>query len=154
VPFDFHSTNTVPGNLLQPWQWYCHPPLLEETFMRKIWIVTLLLSGRLLLAQDSHPATSDLATKDSKGQATLQGCVSRSSGDYTLIKQNPAMTYELQGSRKIKLRHYLGQRVEVTGSESPTMSSSSDAMNRTGSAAPVTLTITSIRTIDKDCRIR
>ena len=58
--------------------------------------------------------------------------MSRSSGDYTLIKQNPAMTYELQGTRKIRLRHYLGQRVEVTGSESPTMSSSSDAMNKTG----------------------
>ena len=123
--------------------------------MRKIWIVTLLLSGSFLLAQDSHPATSDRqATKDSKGQITLQGCVSRSSGDYTLIKQNPAMTYELQGSRKIRLRHYLGQRVEVTGSESPTMSSSSDAMNKTGSAAPVTLTITSIRTIDQDCPVR
>jgi hypothetical protein len=41
--------------------------------------------------------------------------------------------------------------VEVTGSESPTMSTSSDAINRVGSAAPVTLTINSIRTIDKDC---
>ncbi len=123
--------------------------------MREIWIVALLLSGSFLLAQNSYPANSDSqATKDSKGQITLQGCVSRSSGDYTLIKQNPAMTYELQGSRKIRLGHYLGQRVEVTGSESPTMSSSSDAMNKTGSAAPVTLTITSIRTIDKDCPVR
>ena len=121
--------------------------------MRKIWIATLLLSGSFLLAQDSYPADRQ-ATKDSKGQVTVQGCVSRSSGDYTLIKQNPAMTYELQGSRKIRLRHYLGQRVEVTGSESPTMSSSSDAMNRTGSAAPVTLTVTSIRTIEKDCPVR
>jgi len=122
--------------------------------MRKMWIGTLLLLGGLLLAQD-NPADSGLrAGKDSKGQVTVQGCVSRSSGDYTLIKQNPAMTYELQGSRKIRLSHYLGQRVEVTGSESPTMSSSSDALNKTGSAAPVTLTITSIRTIEKNCTVR
>jgi hypothetical protein len=85
---------------------------------------------------------------------TVQGCVSRSGGDYTLTKQNPAMTYELQGSHGVKLRDYMGQRVEVTGTESTTLSSSSDAMNKTGSAAPTTLTVTSIRTIDKDCTVR
>jgi hypothetical protein len=34
------------------------------------------------------------------------------------------------------------------------MSSSSDAMNKTGSAAPVTLNVSSIRTIDKECTVR
>ena len=47
----------------------------------------------------------------------MQGCVSRFSGDYILMKQNPAMTYELQATGKTKLRQYLGQRVEVTGRE-------------------------------------
>ncbi|HWO34678.1 MAG TPA: hypothetical protein VNO32_38280 [Candidatus Acidoferrum sp.] len=60
------------------------------------------------------------------------------------------MAYELQGTHKIRLRNYLGQRVEVTGNESATMSSSSNALNKTGSAAPVTLTVTSIRTVDKE----
>ncbi len=106
-------------------------------------VCALLLSGSLLFAQDSG--------KDSKGQVTMRGCVSRSNGDYTLMKQDPAVTYELQGSHKIKLSHYLGQRVEVTGSESPSLSTSSDSMARQGSAAPVTLTVTSIKTLDKDC---
>jgi hypothetical protein len=110
-------------------------------------LFVLLLSGTFLLAQDSASGNS----KDSKGQITLQGCLSRSSGDYILMKQNPAVSYQLQATGKIKLRRYLGQRVEVSGSESPTMSTSSDAINRVGSAAPVTLTIASIRTIDKDC---
>ena len=44
----------------------------------------------------------------------MQGCVSRSSGDYILMKQNPAVSYQLQATGKIRLRHYLGQRVEVT----------------------------------------
>ncbi len=35
------------------------------------------------------------------------------------MKQDPAVSYELQGTRKIRLRNYLGQRVEVTGFESP-----------------------------------
>jgi hypothetical protein len=61
------------------------------------------------------------------------------------------MTYELQATGKTKLRHYLGQRVEVTGNESPSMSTSSDTSARMGSPASVTLTITSIKTIDKEC---
>ena len=123
--------------------------------MRGLWFALLLLSSSLLLAQDSNPtAPGQPDAKDSKGQITLQGCVSRSSGDYILMKQDPAMTYELQATGKTKLRHYLGQRVEVTGKESPSMSKSSDAMAKMGSASPVTLTITSIRTIAKDCSVR
>lgn len=120
--------------------------------MRKLGFAILLLSACFVLAQDSN--MSQPSSKDSKGEVTLRGCVSRSSGDYILMKQDPAVTYELQGSHKIKLRHYLGQRVEVTGSESPTMASSSDAMNKVGSAAPVTLTVTSIKTLDRDCSVR
>jgi|ERR1700728_1680777 hypothetical protein len=123
--------------------------------MKRFWFATLMLSSSFLLAQGSNPATaSQQSSKNSKGEVTMQGCVSRSSGDYVLIKQDPAITYELQGSRKIKLRYYLGQRVEVTASESPTMASSSDAMNKVGSAAPVTLNVTSIKTLDKDCSVR
>jgi len=121
--------------------------------MRKLCFAIVLLSGSWLVGQE-RSSNNQQAMKDSKGQVTVQGCVGRSSGDYTLIKQNPPMTYELQGSHGVKLRNYLGQRVEVTGTESPTMSSSSDAMNKTGSAAPTTLTVTSIRTIDKDCPVR
>jgi hypothetical protein len=120
--------------------------------MRKIWIAILLLSGSFLLAQDGTAGnTSQRDSKDSKGQVTVRGCVSRSSGDYILMKQDPGITYQLQATGKIKLRHYMGQRVEATGSESPTMSTSSDAMNKVGSAAPVTLTITSIKILDKKC---
>jgi|SRR5579863_2077834 hypothetical protein len=121
--------------------------------MKRLFFVTLLLSGGFLLAQDSA-ANSDQKSKTSNDETTVQGCVGRSSGDYVLTKQNPAMTYELQATGKTRLKHYLGQRVEVTGKESPTMSTSSDAMNKTGSAAPTTITITSIRTIDKECTVR
>jgi len=122
--------------------------------MSKPWFA-LLLSGSFLLAQDSNPSnTNRQNSKDSKGQVTTQGCVSRSSGDYVLIKQDPAMTYELQATGKMRLRQYLGQRVEVTGKESPSMSTSSDSLPRTGSPASVTITITSIKTIAKECSVR
>ncbi len=72
-------------------------------------LFALLLSSSFLLAQDS---TSDNPnqhnSKDSKGQVTLQGCVSRSSGDYILMKQNPAITYQLQATGKIRLQQLPG----------------------------------------------
>jgi hypothetical protein len=120
--------------------------------MRKVWFVLLLFSGSFLLAQDSNSSTmSQDNSKKSKGEVTVQGCVGRASGDYILTKQNPGMTYELQATGKIKLRQYLGQRVEVTGKESPSMSTSSDSLTKTGSASSVTLTITSIKTVAKAC---
>jgi hypothetical protein len=121
--------------------------------MKNIWVVLLLLSS-LLLAQESNPsATSQPKSKDAKGQVTIQGCVGKFSGDYILTKQDPGITYELQATGKTKLRHYLGQRVEVTGTEAPSMSTSSDALTKTGSASSVTLTITSIKTISQECTV-
>ncbi len=121
--------------------------------MRKVLFV-LLLSSSFLAAQNNNPgATSDHKSKSAKGEVTVQGCVGRFSGDYILTKQDPAITYELQATGKIRLRKYLGQRVEVTGSEAPTMSTSSDALTKTGSASPVTITISSIKTISKECTV-
>jgi hypothetical protein len=122
--------------------------------MKQLWFA-LLLSGSFLLAQDNTSANSNQhSSKDSKGQLTVQGCVGRSSGDYILIKPDPGVTYELQATGKTKLRQYLGQQVEVTGTESPSLSTSSDTSARTGSPSPVTLTITSIKTIGKECTAR
>lgn len=120
--------------------------------MKKIWFVLLLFSGSFLVAQDSNSgAMSQDSAKASKGQTTLRGCVSRASGDFVLIKQDPGMTYELQATGKIKLSRYLGQRVEVSGTQSPSLSTSSDALAKGGGPSPVTLTISSIKTIDKEC---
>jgi|SRR5208283_877634 len=110
----------------------------------------VLVSSSYLLAQDSN-YMGQVNSKDSEGPVTVTGCVSRASGDYTLMKQDPAETFELQATNKIKLHNYLGQRVEVTGTKSASMSTSSDTSARSGSPSPVTLTITSIRTIDKEC---
>jgi hypothetical protein len=107
----------------------------------------LLLVASFALAQNSPAATSD----NSKGSVTVQGCVTRSNGDYILIKQDPGASYELQSTGKIKLKNYLGQRVEITGDQSPSLSNSSDQGR---SASPVTITIRSIKTVDKECPSR
>lgn len=117
--------------------------------MKPFVVITLFLAASLL-AQDSNPPVKH----HRKDEITVQGCISRSNGDYILMKQDPGITYQLQATGKTRLKNYLGQRVEVTAFESPTLSSSSDAMNKIGSAAPVTLSITSIKMLDKNCSVR
>ncbi|MGA7077304.1 MAG: hypothetical protein WBQ43_14550 [Terriglobales bacterium] len=116
-------------------------------------LFAFLLASSFLLAQDSN-TKSQQNSKVPNGQETIRGCVSRFSGDFILMKQDPAISYELQATNKIKLRKYLGQRVEVIGTESPSMSTSSDAMTKVGAPSSVTLTITSIKTLDKECSER
>ena len=121
--------------------------------MRKFWLVPLFL-GSFLFARQSNPGNpSQNNPKPSTGEIKEQGCVGRSAGDYVLTKQDPGMTYQLQPTGKIKLSHYLGQQVEVTGKESPSLRTSSSSSARMGSAS-VALTITSIKTIEKECSAR
>jgi hypothetical protein len=128
--------------------------------MKTLLFITLLLSGALLLGQNGTAANSAAANNDqrtakdvpdSNGKVTVTGCVSEFSGDYTLMKDNPAITYELQATGKIRLHNYLGHRVEVTGIQEPSLSTSSDAMAKEGSPSPLTINISSIKTLDKDC---
>lgn len=115
-------------------------------------LFVLLLSSSFLLAQNNTSgATDQNHSKDSKGQITVQGCVDRERGDYVLVQQDPGMTYELQGADKIKINKYFGQRVEVTGTKQASLETSSDAMATGGSPSPVTIRVTSIKTIAKQC---
>jgi hypothetical protein len=123
--------------------------------MKTVLFITLLLTGTLLFAQNSTAANNDQEAAqnvpDSHGKVTVTGCMSMFSGDYTLVKDNPAITYELQATGKLKLHDYLGQRVEVTGRQQESLSTSSDAMSKEGSPSPLTIKISSIKTLDKDC---
>jgi hypothetical protein len=123
--------------------------------MKKILFITLLLSGGLLFGQNSTAANGDQRTAQnisgSHGKITVTGCISMFSGDYTLIKDNPAITYELDANGKARLHDYLGHRVQITGWQQESLSTSSDAMDRSGSPSPLTIKISSIKTLDRDC---
>ena len=123
--------------------------------MKTVLFVTLLLSGALLFGQNGTAANNDQGAAQnvpgSHGKVMVTGCVSEFSGDYTLEKDNPAITYELQPTGKIRLHEYLGQRVQVIGRQQESLSTSSDALAREGSPSPLTIKISSIKTLDKDC---
>lgn len=120
--------------------------------MKQTVLLVLLVSASIIAAQDNNPpkgATSD-NSRPSRGQMTVEGCVSRSNGDYTLVKPAPAKTYELDPTGKTRLSHYLGQQVQVTGTTSPSLRTSSDSLEGRAPSS-VTLTVTSIRTVAKEC---
>jgi len=122
----------------------------------RLTLVAVLFAVGSLMAQ-SDPDQSGIASKahskNSKGDVTVQGCFAMSfGGSYVLMQTDPGNTYELEkGSRKIKLGPHLGEHVEVTGWERPSLNKSSDALTRIGSASPVTIMVTSVRTIARRC---
>jgi len=120
--------------------------------MRKaIVMLAMLYMAVSAAAQANTSSTSQDHPKKAKDQITVRGCVSKLNTDYILTQAEQGNSYQLQGSRKLRLGPYLGQQVEVTGTQSPSMSTSSDYLARSGSASPVTITVTSIKTIAKRC---
>ena len=79
--------------------------------MEKTVLFSMLLVGSLLMAQVNG---NQRAPNSHKGQLTAQGCVGRSSGYYIFMQEGNS--YALEARHKIDFGHYLGQRVEVTGS--------------------------------------
>ena len=113
-------------------------------FVTSILTMVLFVSGSLM-AQ----ANPDQSAGAQKGQVTVRGCVTRLSGDYVLTQSDPGNTYVLHAAHNLKLAKYLGQQVNVVGTKSPTLSDSSDSARSTSS---VTITVSSISTVSKECK--
>ncbi|HYA24503.1 MAG TPA: hypothetical protein VEF05_10105 [Terriglobales bacterium] len=119
--------------------------------MPKATVVLILWCAAVSLAQTiDTSAVSQHPSNTSKDEITVTGCVSKQNTDYILMQTDPGNSYELQ-SRKVHFRQYLGQEVEVSGTKSPTMSTSSDFLTRSGPGSPVTIDVDSIKTVHKRC---
>jgi cellobiose phosphorylase len=118
-------------------------------------LLMVLCAAVSVTAQTTNAGQSSSANqqhaKKSKDEITVRGCVSKLSTDYILTQPDQGNSYELQGSKKLRFGPYLGQQVEVTGTEAPSMATSSDYSARAGSPSPVTITVNSIKTIAKRC---
>ena len=122
---------------------------MAKTILRVV-IVCVGISVALGAAA-SQPGSGQDSPKKAKDEITVTGCVSKLNTDYILAQPDKGNSYQLQGSRKIRLKAYLGQEVEITGVESPSLSTSSDYLSRSGVASPVTITVGSIKTLAKRC---
>lgn len=99
--------------------------------------------------------TNKFPSKNSKGNITVQGCMSMTAGIYVLIQTEPANSYRLELARRsnLDLKAHFGEQVEITGWESPSLSTSSDALNVGAFPSSVTLHVTSIKTLQKRCAL-
>jgi ABC-type phosphate transport system substrate-binding protein len=133
--------------------------------MRRLLLLlsVLLLGACWAVAQDAPSQTNSNSSETSassgqtgsataSGATTVQGCLSGSSGNFTLTDKN-GNTYQLTGDTA-KLSEHVCHEVKVTGT---TSSSASAASGGTAGAAGAngnsqTLEVTSMKHISKTCQ--
>jgi hypothetical protein len=121
--------------------------------MRKNLLLSLLLlASALWLQAQTYPQSS---TAGDTGGTTVQGCLSGSSGSYTLTADDGA-TYTLTGNTT-ELKDHVGHEIQVTGKTSgSSASSSSSAASASGTTsaggAGQTLEVASMKHISKSCK--
>ena len=93
-------------------------------------------------------------SKDSK--TSIQGCLSGSTGNYTLTDQS-GKTYQLEGETS-KLSAHIGHEIELTGKESgtstestATSSSASTASSGTTSSESLKFNVSKVKKISDTC---
>ncbi len=121
--------------------------------MKKITYLMVLCAVSLLVGRSDaqEPSSESRDASSSRGDITVQGCIGRSTGYYTLMQTEPGNTYNLEEAiRTIKLGSYLGEQVEVTGWESTQLSNSSSVFYSTAPSA-VTVMVTSIKALAERC---
>lgn len=103
---------------------------------------------------DSSAQTSSQASQTSAGgETTVEGCLSGSSGSYTLAAKD-GTTYQLTGDTA-KLSEHVGHQVKITGTANSAASSPSSgaASSTAGStSSEKSLQVSSVKHVSKTCQ--
>ncbi len=117
-------------------------------------LLAVLFAISSLMAQGGPSQSSGGKKRDSKKpDITVQGCLGNQKGDYVLVQTDPGNTYELEARHQLKLGAHLGEQVEVTGWERPTLATSSDTFVPNRGVSSVTIEVESLRMLAKRCTI-
>lgn len=96
-------------------------------------------------AHSSDPSSGQTSRTGNSGQMTVEGCLSGSSGNFTLTDKN-GMSYQLTGDTA-KLSEHVGHEVKITGTSGASTGSESST-----TGAGHTLEVTSVKHISKTCK--
>ena len=134
--------------------------------MRRLLLLlsVLLLGACWAVAQDSTRQTNSNSSETSassgqnssataSGATTVQGCLSGSSGNFTLTDKN-GNTYQLTGDTA-KLSEHVGHEVKVTGTASSSASAASGGATAGTAGAngnSQTLEVSSVKHVSKTCQ--
>ncbi|HET9304769.1 MAG TPA: DUF5818 domain-containing protein [Candidatus Sulfotelmatobacter sp.] len=135
--------------------------------MRQVFLFlsVLLLGVSWAVAQGTSPSQSSPSTSSSDssaqtssqtsagGETTVEGCLSGSSGSYTLAAKD-GTTYQLTGDTA-KLSEHVGHQVKITGTANSAASSPSSgaASSTAGStSSEKSLQVSSVKHVSKTCQ--
>jgi uncharacterized protein DUF5818 len=133
--------------------------------MRRLLLLlsVLLLGACWAVAQDTASQTNSNSSETSassgqtssstaSGATTIEGCLSGSSGNYTLTDKH-GNTYQLTGDTA-KLSEHVGHEVKVTGTSSSASSATGGTATGTAGASgnSQTLEVSSVKHISKTCQ--
>lgn len=133
--------------------------------MRRLLLLlsVLLLGACWAVAQDTTTQTNSNASETSassgqtssataSGATTVQGCLSGSSGNFTLTDKN-GNAYQLTGDTA-KLSEHVGHEVKVTGTSSSASAAKGDTATGAAGASgnSQTLEVSSVKHISKTCQ--
>ena len=104
-------------------------------------------------SSSASSSAGQTSSSSSGGETTVEGCLSGSSGSYTLTDKNGA-AYQLTGDTA-KLSEHVGHEVKITGTtgSGASASGSSGAASSAGSAgSQQTLQVSSVKHVSKTCQ--
>jgi len=128
-----------------------------------LFVSVLLLGVSWAVAQGTSPTSPSTSSPDSSaqtssqtsagGDTTVEGCLSGSSGSYTLAAKD-GTTYQLTGDTA-KLSEHVGHEVKITGTANSAASSPSSgaASSSAGStSSEKSLQVSSVKHVSKTCQ--
>lgn len=124
---------------------------------RSLLVVAMLLCATWMLAQTSpttNPSsTSSQSASSSASKTTVTGCLSGSSGNYTLTDKS-GTAYQLTGDTA-NLTEHVGHEISVTGtsnsSESSASTNSGTGSSSTNTASQKKLDVSSFKHLSSTC---
>ena len=118
---------------------------------KKLTLALVLLTSALWLqAQAGYPQSNASPTGDTSNQATVEGCLQGSDGNYTLTADSGTV-YQLTGDTA-KLVDHVGHEVRITGTTKESTSASTPSAMTPGASQQTMLEVKSMKHISKTCK--
>jgi len=125
-----------------------------------LFVSVLLLGLSWAVAQNTagqgstSSSTGQASQTSAGGETTVEGCLSESSGNYTLTDKN-GTAYQLTGDTA-KLSEHVGHEIKVTGTSNSSASSPSSSgtagAGTSSSGSQQSLQVSSVKHISKTCQ--